>query len=68
MNQLPERGAFLVFSHGGVIRDRLWRETGPPPKGAWSFSVENTSLTVIDYEPHRSLIQRVNDHAHLEGL
>lgn len=68
MDELPLEGNFLVFSHGGVIRDRLWRETGPPPAGAWSFSVENTSLTVIDYGPQRNLIQRVNDHAHLEGL
>lgn len=68
MNELPKEARVLVFSHGGVIRDRLWRETGAPPAGAWSFAIENTSLTVIDYGKSRHTIERVNDHAHLEGL
>jgi broad specificity phosphatase PhoE len=56
-----------VFTHGGVIRDALWRETSPPSEGAWSFSLDNTSLTVIQYTRRRNLILRVNDCAHLEG-
>lgn len=67
MSELPDQGAVLVFSHGGVIRDRLWRETSPPKDGEWSFSIDNTSLTVIDYG-RRNTIRRVNDHAHLEEL
>lgn len=55
-----------VVTHGGVIRDALWRETSPPSHGAWSFQIENTSLTVIAYESERRLIQRTNDCAHLE--
>lgn len=65
-----------VFTHGGVIRDALWRQTSPPPDGSWSFQVDNTSLTVISYNETgpdnapalRARIVRVNDHAHLEGL
>lgn len=65
-----------VFTHGGVIRDALWRETSPPPDGSWSFQVDNTSLTIISYNEIRpggvpalrARILRVNDHAHLEGL
>jgi broad specificity phosphatase PhoE len=55
-----------VFTHGGVIRDALWRETSPPLEGAWSFLIDNTSLTVITYTAKRNLIERVNDRAHLE--
>jgi broad specificity phosphatase PhoE len=56
-----------VFTHGGVIRDALWRETSPPAEGAWSFVIDNTSLTVIAYSERRNLIARVNDCAHLEN-
>lgn len=69
-------GNIAVFTHGGVIRDALWRETSPPAQGSWSFQVDNTSLTEIAYNeirpggvPNlRARILRVNDHAHLEGL
>lgn len=56
-----------VFTHGGVIRDALWRETSPPVDGAWSFFLENTGITVVSYSSQRNLIRRVNDHAHLES-
>lgn len=55
-----------VFTHGGVIRDALWRETSPPVEGAWSFALDNTGLTVINYTSRRNVILRVNDCAHLE--
>jgi alpha-ribazole phosphatase/probable phosphoglycerate mutase len=55
-----------VFTHGGVIRDALWRETSPPVDGAWSFILDNASLTVISYGKRRNTILRVNDCAHLE--
>lgn len=57
-----------VFTHGGVIRDALWRETTPPEDGSWSFLIENTSLTVISYSSGRNVIERVNDRGHLELL
>lgn len=57
-----------VFTHGGVIRDALWRETSAPREAAWSFLIDNTSLTVITYTDRRNLIERVNDCAHLEPL
>ena len=56
-----------VFTHGGVIRDALWRETSPPHDGAWSFQIDNTSMTAITYSSRRNLILKVNDCAHLES-
>ncbi len=74
--ELSEVTSIAVFTHGGVIRDALWRETTPPADGSWSFQVDNTSLSVITYNEvgpgsavHlRARILRVNDHAHLESL
>ncbi len=68
MKELPQNGRVAVFTHGGVIRDALWRETGPPQDGSWSFWINNSSLTVIRYSSDRNLITRVNDDAHTEGL
>ena len=73
---LEDDSHIAVFTHGGVIRDALWKETSPPSDGGWSFQVDNTSLTVIAYNeigpggapPLRARILRVNDHAHLESL
>ncbi len=65
-SELAPHSHIAVFTHGGVIRDTLWRETTPPVHGAWSFQIDNASLTVINYTPRRNLIQRVNDVAHLE--
>ncbi len=64
--ELAEFRQVAVFTHGGVIRDALWRETSAPEEGRWSFLIENTSLTVIQYGPGRNVIARVNDCAHLE--
>ena len=66
-SDLPQGLSVAVFTHGGVIRDRLWRETGAPEGGQWSFEVDNTSLSVIEYSLKRNLIRRVNDRAHLES-
>lgn len=65
--ELAGATSVAVFTHGGVIRDALWRETSPPLDGAWSFLLENTGITVIRYSARRNLILRVNDHAHLES-
>lgn len=65
--ELQGASNIAVFTHGGVIRDALWRETNPPVDGAWSFLLENTGITVIRYAASRNLILRVNDHAHLES-
>lgn len=67
-NELPPNISIAVFTHGGVIRDRLWRETGAPENGRWSFQVDNTSLTVIEYSEQRNLIHCVNDRSHLESV
>jgi broad specificity phosphatase PhoE len=64
--ELAELSNIAVFTHGGVIRDALWRETTAPTDGQWSFLIDNTSLTVIAYSDRRNLIMRVNDCAHLE--
>ena len=66
MSELPEEGRIAVFAHGGLIRNAVWQIVGKPTSGEWSVAIENTSLTVIEYGPQRTLLQRVNDRAHLE--
>lgn len=66
MSSLPEECSVLVFTHGGVVRNALWQVVGKPSKANWSVSIQNTSLTVIEYGSTKTLIHRVNDTAHLQ--
>ena len=66
--ELPRECTVAVFTHGGVIRNALWQVVGPPKKGSWSASVDNTSLSIFEYTDSRVLIRRFNDASHLKGL
>lgn len=66
LTELPSTCEIAIFTHGGVIRNAIWQVVGKPVGGTWSVQVENTSLTVIEYTPRKSVIQRINDHAHLD--
>ena len=68
MDELPSQCEVAVFTHGGVIRNSVWEVVGRPLEGSWRLSVENTSITVIEYSADKSVIRKVNDSAHLENL
>lgn len=63
---LPNESEVAIFTHGGVIRNAIWQVVGAPHEGAWSVQIDNTSLTVVEYTSHRTLIHHINDRAHLE--
>ena len=66
LDELPASCEIAVFTHGGVIRNAIWQVVGKPVGGSWSVQIENTSLTVMQYTENKSVIQRINDHAHLD--
>lgn len=68
MQELPTEADICVFCHGGVVRNAVWQVVGKPMAGDWSVAVDNTSLTVIEYDSERNLVSRLNDAAHLELL
>src|SRR5438309_3828366 len=68
LDQLMERhptGRVLVVTHGGVIQVALLRVVGRSSNGLFPFTIENTSLTVIEGRPPRMVVSRVNDTCHL---
>lgn len=67
-DDLPQECNIAVFTHGGVIRNALWQIVGRPGDGQWRASVDNTSLSVIEYTKSVQVVKRFNDHAHLDGL
>ena len=58
-------GRVLVVTHGGVIQVALLRVVGRSSNGLFPFTIENTSLTVIEGRPPRMVVSRVNDTCHL---
>ena len=65
-DELPPSCEIAVFTHGGVIRNAIWQVVGKPSGGTWSVQIENTSLTVMEYTQAKSVIHKINDHAHLD--
>ena len=59
-------GRVLIVTHGGVIQVALLRVVGRSSNGLFPFTIENTSLTVLQGTPERLVVGRVNDTCHLE--
>ena len=65
LRSLPEEGKVAAFTHGGVIHTSLHLLLGS--SDAWSFAVNNTSITKLLVGEGHTTISFVNDHAHLTG-
>ena len=59
-------GRVLVVTHGGVIQVALLRVVGRSSNGLFPFTIENTSVTVLQGAPGRLAVGRVNDTCHLD--
>jgi broad specificity phosphatase PhoE len=59
-------GRVLVVTHGGVIQVALLRAVGRSSNGLFPFTIQNTSLTILEGGPGRLVIGRVNDTCHLD--
>ncbi len=61
-----QSGRVLVVTHGGVIQVALLRVVGRSSNGLFPFTIENTSVTVLQGAPERLVVGRVNDTCHLD--
>jgi alpha-ribazole phosphatase/probable phosphoglycerate mutase len=59
-------GQVLVVTHGGVIQVALLRVVGRSSNGLFPFTIDNTSVTVLQGSPERLLVGGVNDTCHLD--
>jgi broad specificity phosphatase PhoE len=64
-------GRYLVVSHGGILNMVLYAILGIVPQANFQgarFRFRNTSFAVLQYDPsnHTWLLERLNDHAHLD--
>lgn len=69
IDRLAERhptGRVLVVTHGGVIQVALLRVVGRSSNGLFPFTIDNTSLTVLQGSRERLVVGRVNDTCHLD--
>jgi broad specificity phosphatase PhoE len=58
-------GDVLLVTHGGVIQVAILRLLRRRSHGLFPFVIQNTSLTVLEGEPNRMVVARVNDTWHL---
>jgi broad specificity phosphatase PhoE len=58
-------GRVLIVTHGGVIQVALLRVVGRSSNGLFPFTIDNTSITVLQGTPDRLVVGRVNDTCHL---
>ena len=63
--ELPLSGRVAAFTHGGAIRSLLYSFTGLPERAAWRFAVQTGSLTRVALGNQGTVLQAVNDTAHL---
>ncbi len=63
--ELPTSGRVAAFTHGGAIRALLYSFTGLPEGAAWRFAVQTGSLTRVAVGKQGTVLQAVNDTAHL---
>ena len=59
-------GRVLVVTHGGVIQVALLRVVGRSSNGLFPFTIDNTSVSVLQGSPERLVVGRVNDTCHLD--
>lgn len=55
-----------LVSHGGLIRYILMEALGLPRQLFWRLEIDNTSVTVVRHGEHGYVLNRLNDHSHLE--
>lgn len=58
-------GDVLLVTHGGVIQVAILRLLRRRSHGLFPFLIQNTSLNVLEGEPGRMVVSRVNDTCHL---
>lgn len=63
--ELPASGRVAAFAHGGTIRCTLYRFTGLPSAATWRFRVDTGSITRVLLSEQGTIIEAVNDTAHL---
>jgi alpha-ribazole phosphatase len=63
--ELPASGRVAAFAHGGTIRCALYHFTGLPESAAWRFQVGTGSVTRLLLSEGGTVLQAVNDTAHL---
>ena len=61
----PQWRTVLVVSHGGVIRVLLCRLLGLSSDHWWQFRVDNTSLSIVETNERRAILNLANDTSHL---
>jgi probable phosphoglycerate mutase len=66
LRQRHQSGRVVLVTHGGVIQVALLRVLGGSSNGLFSFTIQNTSLTVLQGSSQRLVVGRVNDTCHLE--
>lgn len=60
-----DSGDVLLVTHGGVIQVAILRLLRRRSHGLFPFVIYNTSLTVLEGDPSRMVVARVNDTCHL---
>ena len=67
MRRLPDDAHIVLVSHGGAIRGLVCLALGLPPEMNRHLVTAETSLTEIELRDGRTILLRLNDHAHLEA-
>ena len=65
LGSLPQEGKIAAFAHGGIVHTSLHLLLGV--SDAWTFAVNNASITKLLIEENYTTIAFVNDHAHVMG-
>ncbi len=76
LNDLPEAGEVIVFTHGGPIRgivcSLLAMTSNESAPGWWRVLVDHTSISLLECwrvsGEARWALRRFNDHSHLENI
>ncbi len=63
----PQRRTVLVVSHGGIIRVLLCRLLGLSNDHWWQFRVDNASISIVETDNQRVILNLANDTSHLTG-
>ncbi len=61
----PQWRTVLLVSHGGVIRVLLCRLLGLSSDHWWQFRVDNASLSIVETNDRRAILNLANDTSHL---
>ncbi len=63
----PQWRTVLVVSHGGVIRVLLCRLLGLSTDHWWQFRIDNVSISIVETDGKRAILNLANDTSHLTG-